>query len=261
MEKSTKQVKAEKAKAEEAALTRILYWVLGGAVLEFLLLLLNRYWVHYTVSQIEFRVALGSAVKILAVAALCCAAAAAFWWNAARKSGKSSALPGMLGLFLLGVSLSCFAAWIFSGPGIQLMYILVPVIVVLVLIFYLYQHEFFLVACESVLALLGIWICSFALEGRGSVLCYAYIVVAVLLLGGCALLCKKAAEGNGKMEFKGKKVRFFGGDANYTLLYVSAALLALVLILAAVGISQVVLYSVAVAWLLVMAVYYTVKLM
>ena len=88
MDKNAKQKKAAKAKAEEEALNRILCWVAGGAVLEFLLLLLSRYWSHYTVEQIDFRVALGTAVKILAVAALCCAAGAGYWWNSARKKGQ-----------------------------------------------------------------------------------------------------------------------------------------------------------------------------
>lgn len=261
MDKNVKKNKAEKAKEEEAALNCILCWVVGGAVLEFLLLLLNRYWVHYTVAQIELRVALGTAVKILAVAALACAAAAGFWWNSARQSGKKTGLPGALCLFLLGVSVSCFAAWFLSGAGVRLMYIAVPVVIVLVLIYYLYQHEFFLVACQSALALLGVWVCSRGLGGRYAALTYVYVVVAALLIGGGAWLCRKAQENGGRMELRGGKLRLFARDANYSILYAGAAILVLVLILSAVGISSVILYSVTVAWLLIMAVYYTVKLM
>ena len=78
MDKNAKQKKAAKARAEEEALNRILCWITGGVVLEFLLLLLSRYWTHYTVDQIDLRLALGTAVKILAVAGLCCTVGAGY---------------------------------------------------------------------------------------------------------------------------------------------------------------------------------------
>ena len=137
MDKNAKQLKAAKERQEEAALNRVLCWIAGGAVLEFLLLLLNRYYSHYTVAQIELRVALGSAVKILAVAALACAAAGAFWWNNTRKNQKRGTLPGILTLFLAGVSISCFATWLFDTAGLRLMYLGVPCVIVLVMIYYL----------------------------------------------------------------------------------------------------------------------------
>lgn len=261
MDNNAKKKRAEKAKAEEAALNRILCWVTGGAVLEFLLLLLNRYWTYYTVSQIDFRVALGTAVKILAVAALACAAGGAYWWNSARKSGRGTNLPGTLCLFMAGVSLSCFAAWFVSGTGLQLMSYAVPAVVVLALIYYLYQHEFFLAACQIVLALLGIWLCAKAEGGSYQMVGYAYVVVAALLVLASAWLCRKAQEEQGKVELGGRTWSLFSRDANYGLLYAGAVVALLVLILAAIGISQMLLYGVAVAWLLVMAVYYTVKLM
>lgn len=261
MDKNAKQKKAEKARAEEEALNRILCWVAGGAVLEFLLLLLSRYWSHYTVEQIDFRVALSTAVKILAVAALACAAGAGYWWNSARKSGKSANLPGALSLFMAGVSMSCFAAWALSDVGLRLMTFAIPAVVILALIYYLYQHEFFLIACQSVLALLGIWLCGKGLGSGYSVACYAFVVAAALLLLLSALLCRKAQGDNGTVEVAGKTWNLFSRDTNYALLYAGAVVALVTLIVAAIGISSMALYAVSVAWLLIMAVYYTVKLM
>ncbi|MCI9264120.1 MAG: hypothetical protein HFF06_06055 [Oscillospiraceae bacterium] len=261
MDNNTKKKRAEKAKAEEAALNRILCWVTGGAVLEFLLLLLSRWWTYYTVDQIDFRVALGTAVKILAVAALACAAGGAYWWNNARRSGKGTNLPGTLCLFMAGVSLSCFAAWFVSGTGLQLMSYAVPAVVVLALIYYLYQHEFFLIACQATLALLGIWFCSRTGGGSYQILGYVYVVGAAVLVLASAWLCRKAQEEQGKVELGGRTWNLFSKDANYGVLYAGAVAALVTLILAAIGISQMILYGVAVAWLLIMAVYYTVKLM
>lgn len=259
MDKNTnvKKMKTERAKAEEATLNRILYWVVGGAVLEFLLLLLNRYWSHYTVSQIELAVALRTVVRVLAVVSLLGAVAAGFWWYTARKQDRKTGIASCLCIFLAGVSVSCFATWIFSSAGLRLMYIAVPVVIILAMVFYLYQHEFFLVAVESALTLLGIWICD---SGRGA-LAYAYVVAALLLILAGALLCKWTKSRKGKVSLGGKKVRVFSSDANYPILYTGAVILALVLVLAAVGVAPLLLYAVAVAWLLIMAVYYTVKLM
>lgn len=261
MDKNAKQKKAARAKAEEEALNRILCWVAGGSVLEFLLLLLSRYWTHYTVAQIDLRIALGTAVKILAVAALCCAAGAGYWWLSARKSGKGTNLPGTLCLFMAGVSVTCFAAWIVSDIGLKLMSFAIPAVVVLALIYYLYQREFFLIACQSVLALLGIWLCGRGLGGRYSIICYAYVVGAAVLLLLAALLCRKAQGDRGEVELGGKSWGVFAKDANYALLYAGAIVALVTLIMAAIGIATLALYGVAVAWLLIMAVYYTVKLM
>ena len=50
MDKNKKPTKAAREKAEEEALNHILCWVAGGTVLEFLLLLLNRYYYRAKVS-------------------------------------------------------------------------------------------------------------------------------------------------------------------------------------------------------------------
>lgn len=261
MDKNAKQKKAQKAKAEEEALNRILCWVTGGAVLEFLLLLLNRYWSHYTVEQIDLRIALRTAVRILAVAGLACAAGAGYWWNSARKSSKGTNLPGTLCLFMLGVSVSCFAAWFAPSVGLQMMSFAVPTVVILALIYYLYQHEFFLIGCQSSLALLGIWLCGRGADGSYKLICYAYVAVAAVLLLLSAFLCRKAQGDQGTVELAGKSRSFFSKDANYALLYAGAIISLVTLIVAAIGISSMVLYAVSVTWLLIMAVYYTVKLM
>ena len=261
MDKSKKATKAARAKAEEEALNHILYWIAGGSVLEFLLLLLNRYYFRFTGSEVDIMTALGVAVKILAVAGLLCAGAAFYWWNGAKKAGKNATLPGVLGFFMLGVSAGCFAAWFFYGSGIQLMYVAVPAVVALAVIYYLYQREFFFIACESALTLLIVWGCAKGLGGRYAMIAYACVALAAVAVVALAWLCRKAQTENGMLELNGKNVRLFAKDANYALLYLGAIILLVVLILAAIGINQMALYAVTVAWLLIAAVYYPVKLL
>lgn len=260
MDKNTKQMKAIRAKQEEAALNRVLCWLVGGSVLEFLLLLLNRYYNHYTVSQIDLRIALGTAVKVLAVAALVGALACGAWWNSARKSGKSTTIPGALGLFLAGGSVSCFATWFFAGAGLKLMYLAVPAAIVLAFIYYLYQREFFLVAAMSAEALLGVWVCARALGGKYAPVAYVYLLVAAVDLVCALLSCRKAQGDNGKVTFRGRTILTLSRDANYALLYASAVIALATLAAAVLSVPTTILLAVLVAWLLIMAVYYTVKL-
>lgn len=262
MEKNRKQMRAAKAKAEEAVLHRVLCWFAGGAVLELLLLVLNRYYNNYLAGEIELRLVLGTAVRIVAVAALACAGAAAYWWNGARKAGKPALLPALLSVFLLGVSGSCFAAWAFPRDGLRLAIVAVPVTAVLAMIFYLYQHEFFLIALQSTLGILGVWICGKSNGGMYAMVGYAYVAVAAVLVGVAALVCRKAQANNGVVERKGgQPMQLFSKGCSYTFLYAGAVITAAALICSALGIATAILYSVQVAWLLAMAVYYTVKLM
>ena len=261
MDKNLKQTKAAKAQAEEAALNRILCWVSGGAVLEFLMLLLYRYWTNHRVSEIDLWVALHTVVKVVAVAALALAAVCFVWWRSVHNRGKSVNLPATLCLTLAGISVGSFATWFFGNTGIQAMYMLVPVAVVLALIYYLYQREFFLLACQSVLALAGVWLCATGLSGTKAFISYIYVVAAALVILASAYLCYKLQAGKGVLEWDERKWKIFSKDTNYTFLYVGAVLAMLILIGAVLSLSQMVLYAVTVAWLLVMAVYYTVKLM
>ena len=261
MDKNVKQTKAAKAQAEEAALNRILCWVTGGAVLEFLMLLLNRYWINHRVSEIALWATLHTVVKVVAIAALVLAVGAFAWWRWAHNAGKGVNLPATLCLTLVGISAGSFATWLFSNTGVRVMYVLVPVVVVLALIYYLYQREFFLLSCQSALSLLGVWLCAMGLNSAKAFICYLYVVAAALAVLASAYLCYRLQAGKGVLEWEERKWKVFSKGANYTLLYVGAVLAMLTLIGAVLGLSQMILYGVSAAWLLVMAVYYTVKLM
>ena len=118
-----------------------------------------------------------------------------------------------------------------------------------------------MITLQSAFSRLGVWICGEGLNSTRSVLCYVYVAVAAVAVLIGALLCRKAQSGEGEMEWNGKKLRLFPKDANYAILYAGALVALAVLAAAALGVVQMVLYGVAVAWILIMAVYYTVKLM
>jgi len=264
MDKNYKQNKAAKAKAEEAALNRILCWLVGGTAVEVFALLLDRFWIHWRgTDEVHLRLALDLPVKILAFVALAGAVALGWWLvNTLRSKGNPN-LPGTLCGVSLGISLSCFGAWLSSDTGnaLNLVRLGVLILVVLAVIFYLYQREFFLVACQSGVAILGIWLCSKGLVSSKAIVCYLYVILGVALMAASAVLCRKLQQNGGVLDWNERKMRIFPKDANYILLYAGAAVSLVTLVCSLLAVPVMALYALAAAWVLVMAVYYTVKLM
>ena len=200
-------------------------------------------------------------IILILTAALALGLCAFVWWRSTHQKGKNVNLPATLCVTLVGISAGSFATWFFGDMGIRVMYTLVPAAVILALIYYLYQREFFLLACQTVLALAGVWLCATGLNSAKAFICYLYVVAAALVILASAYLCYRLQAGKGVLEWEERKWKLLSKDANYTFLYLGAVVAMLTLICAVLGISQMVLYAVSVAWLLVMAVYYTVKLM
>lgn len=260
-QKMSEQTRREKEREESAAFNRVLFWIGGGVVLEFLLLLLNRFYNNYRVEEIGLATALRPAVKIAAVVALVVTVVLALLWRRARTGKKGGLLFGALALFAGGLSVSCFITWAFGPAGLKSAYVLVPIAIVLAFVYYLYQREFFLVASMSALAMLGVWFAGKGLGGAMKMVVYAYVVLVAVVLVLSVLLVRKLQTGDGVISLRGKRVRLFGQEANYPLLYVSAAIAAAVLVCSLFTLPAVFLYGVMAAWLLIMAVYYTVKMM
>lgn len=276
MNKNTKQMKAARAKAEEAVLNRILCWIAGGSVLEFFLLFLNRYLYHYVIGEFDITLALHTGIRYVAVGALACAVAALFWWNSARKSDKSAVLPGVLTLFMAGLSVGCFVTWFFGQKGLTLACVAVPVVVLLVVIFYLYQREFFLLSLLNACAG-AVFFQLYRIREDGvltwrrqevhygpaisaqALLLIVGLVVVILAASSLMFLARRRG---GKLKLFGKTRQLFSADASALLVYICSALWVLCLIAAALlgaTFSYYCIFAVA-ALELIAAVYYTVKL-
>ena len=79
-----------------------------------------------------------------------------------------------------------------------------------------------------------------------------------------AAVAAAAQRSEGVLTLKEKKLELLPKTANYLLIYISCVLMALVLIASLIlgtGVGEMVYYAVPTAWVLIMAVYYTVKLM
>ena len=90
---------------------------------------------------------------------------------------------------------------------------------------------------------------------------YGYAVVLGVALVGAVVVFRVMQAAGGKLRLKGNWVEVLPKSANYALLYVTCGVVAAVVIAALLLGGLAVLYGVLVAWLLILAVYYTVRLM
>ena len=249
-----KEQQIQRAKQEDAILTKALWWIVGAVVLEALLLLLNQVYSHYTPAQIQLAVALRSVFTGLAIALPICFVLLLIWAVKARKSGKHAGLSAALAIIVLALAACAVFIRVFDESGIRLLYVAVPAVAVLALIYYLYQREFFFAAVLSALGLLGVKVVPYRVSF--SAIAYTYAIV----LGAVVVFCIMQTSG-GKLKLGEKWVEILPKSANYVLLYVTCAVVAVVVIAALVLGALTLLYGVLVAWLLILAVYYTVRLM
>lgn len=245
---------------EDMALTRGLLWVGGAVILEFFLVLVNRYYINYRVTDeaITTALALDGVLRALRWIALIGAAAGVAWIGARLwKQGRCGALPVAVAAACGAVLVCTHVTLTFQDSGVRMLFLLVPAWAVLALVYYLYQREFFLSAMASGLAAMGTWM----VRASNGKLLYALIPALGILV--VALVAFRLKQGDGVLSISGKEARVMAKGSNYTLIFLSCAvgLAALTVALAAgVAVAYYLIYAM-VAWLFVLLVYYTVKMM
>lgn len=253
-----KEERLAKKKQEDQALNRVLLWFGGAVILEFFLLLINRFGVHFNTQQSDLAAGIFQFLRIFSWVCLACAVAGIIWWAVSRKKGGRSFPAGVCALVFSGLFLCSFVAGMWKGLGVQFLYVAVPVAAVLALIYYLYQREFFLVALQGGLALFAMWAYRKLIYVNRWLVYGLFLAVGLLILA--ALLCSAALQrGQGRLG----KVRVLPKKANYLPLYLAGALALLSLVIAFfLGSTAAYVCLIGnVAWLFGAAVYYTVRLM
>lgn len=250
-----KRANSAQSRREDEVLNRTLIWICGAAVLIMILLLTNRYYVNYRTNEIEQAYRLSKILPILAgVGVAAGLAGAVMAWSAHKKDTSCkwwvtlAAFCGTLGVMLAMV-------WRFQAFGVQIMCALIPAAAILAMVYYLFQREFFVIALTSGVGMLGLWMVR-RLAGRTPL--YVVLALIAVFLAAVALLTRKV-QGAGGMW---KDRRILSKNAAYPMIYITCAVVA-VLLAAAMVAGNLAFYLMfpAVAWLVVMAVYFTVKLM
>lgn len=257
-----KKKRSAQKQLEDRTLDRVLLWFGAAVLIELLVLLANRFYINYRVGEINFVAGLDKFIWILGYVALAAAVVGAVWAWRSWQGGEHRSFPAACAFFFLVLGLSCFVIRKFKESGVQLLQVAVPVVAVLALIYYLYQREFFCITALSGMGLLALWIYRRS-NGGHLVLLYTYLaVLAVLLLGG-VLLARALQKGDGILRRGGQELRLLPRGANYATIYATCGFIAACVIAAFLlgSAAAYYIFLVLVAWIFVMAVYYTVKLM
>ena len=139
------------------------------------------------------------------------------------------------------------------------LYVFIPIVVILYIIYGSYQREFFFISLASALGGVAIWNMRDYVFGDPDMLA---IIAAVIIAIICAVTVWDRF-GNGQINVFGKnrKITVFKSDAKYMLMYVSYIAI-LALIVGAMFFAAYAMYALyaIVAYVVVMGVYYTIKL-
>lgn len=244
---------------EDRNLNRALIWVGAAIILEFFLVLVNRYYINYrtTTESINMALAFHAGLTGLRIIMLAALVICLVWTVMRVYKGRKTGLP----LTLLSgscVLLVCSHIILtFRDAGVRMLFWLVPAWAALVLVYYLYQREFFLSAVVSGLGLMGLWFVRHA----GGMSPYTIGVVVLILLLAAVMLWMKTHQG--RLIVREGVKRVLPAEAGYALMFVSCAV-SLAAIAAAIILGGAVSYYLLfamVAWLFALLVYYTVKMM
>ena len=255
--------RADRKKQEDIALTRALIWFGAAMVLEFLLLLVNKYYVNFTVDSVSIALALGTVLKVTAAAGLIGAVLCGVWsWKRMNAEGTLPFMGVVLAATLLVVGVSSVLTVMFHRSAVQLLYLLVPAGAVLALVYYLYQKEFFFSACGVGIGMLGLWLVRKNI-GTHDLLVNLYMVAGAAILLAILLLVLKLKKDQGVLTMGDKKYEILPKQSNFMLIVLSCmvSLLALFAGLMLGGTAAFYLLFALLGWLFVLLVYYTGKMM
>ena len=249
-----------KRQMEDRIFNRMLVWLAVAAVTEIYFVIVNRFYVHARAGEINAMVAWHSALLVLLFVGLALCAVCLLWGRKKLAKGQDTILPfAMAGGFLV-MGLGSIAVRM-SHPASHLVMGVIPGLAVLIIIFYLYQKEFFPCALVSAMGILTLVVYRIS-GGAGSK--YQLGIGLTLIVAGVCLLCMLTLKkGDGALQVKGKPVQMLSPEANYLPFYISLVVAILVVLCPLLLGSAAAYYGIWAlgAWVFILAVYFTSKLM
>ena len=245
---------------EDRAFNKMLLWLAAAAVVEVVMVLINRYYIHTRVSELSIKMPLYIVLTIFPIAGIILFILFLALARKARKDGKEGTLQVVLACGFLCMGLGGFALRNLEATSSPLVLAVVPGLGVLMMVFYLYQKEFFGCALVGGMGLLGLWLYRIFQGGK---VYYGYLILTLVVAVIGVLLAVKLKGNNGVLKVRGKDVTVLQFGAAY-LAYYLTAVITVVLLLAPLALGAAVAYYaiwVMAAWLFILAVYFTAKLM
>lgn len=253
--KSISQKQAERQRQDNMALQRVFNVFLVGLAAECYLFFVYRGYVMGTVDSLLVWNTILKAGIWAGLVMLLGGAVAAAVKRTNKKFCRIMVWVAAVGLFLTA------SGWVMTtwfDRGVTAMCIAVPVLTLLGLVYYLFQHECFASTVVLAGALFAVWVCGNGMGGTWKILVTVGAVAAVLVLAALAFLAVQIKRGGGKLG----EVRIFSPECDYRVLLAVCGVSA-VAILVALLVPAASFYLLWALGILLFAemVYYTTKLM
>jgi len=269
MSKIEKDQKALQQEQENEVLQRVLCWLGVAAVLEIWVFFINRF--IYNVRPTQFEIGMMETIfnrvlPMLQYGGIILAALIGLWHLGAKKKQEEIGIFRIvLAVFFASLAVCAMLFLHFGETSVPMLLVVIPSLAGIMMIYYLYQKEFFLISLASALGILGLWIFRSSVDQSQS-LFYAYIAMVFCALIIIAVFAHAARKGTGTVKLGKKSLELFSPKASYGTIYITCALVAATLLLVVVTgalAAAVAYYSIMilVVWIFVMAVYFTSKLM
>lgn len=251
-----------KEQLEDRAFAQMMLWVATAVVVEVVMALLNRFYVHARVSELGFKVPM---YKVLTAFPIVGTILFVVFLAAAVKIHRSDSLHDGT----LQAAVACgFLCMGFGGLLLRnmetaiapMVLVVVPALGVLMIVYYIYQREFFASVLLGGLGLLGLWM--FRAFGTGR-LYYGCLILALVVAVVGVALARKAKAGDGVITLGGREVQLLQPEAVYLAFFLTVVV-TLVLLLAPLALGTAMAYYgiwIMAAWLFILAVYFTSRLM
>ena len=256
------QIERTKAQMEDYVFRKMMLWCLGAVVAEVIMILFNRFYVHARTDEIGAMAALDKVLMVLpfvgVIGFLVFLVLGLRIWRNDDPVHEGTAQFILCAAFL-AVGVGCFVMRHYGTVGAPVVLAAIPCLGVLALLYYLFQKECFCCAIICFLTILGLWIYRVTSGGPTAHVCMC--VTAVLGIVGVQL-GRKLQKSDGVLVRGERRTRLFQPDAVYPAFYLTVIFAALVMIAAIVFGVAVAYYAiwVVVAWLFILAVFFTSKL-
>lgn len=250
---------------EDAAFAHGLWWVGCAILVELVLLMINNFYFNFTtdVQSINNAYTAFYAMNALfVVAPIVAIIAAVKAFLSFKKTGKiSGVVEGALGLgTFLSLAMSLCMVYDVAGCGAAIIFI--PVAGAVAFSFFLYPRDFFYSAAIAAMGGLVLWMTWQQSSGNAwvSMVGTLKVVVFSALICWIATLLKKSG---GTLTILGYEIRFLAPDAEYMVIFISAAIAAVATVVGLLigGYFAYYLIYLLAAWAFALVVYYTVRML
>lgn len=154
-------------------------------------------------------------------------------------------------------------AMAFGDNMLRVLYVFVPTVAALYILFHTYQRDFFVIATVSGFGAIGIWLMGRALRGGpGASKIWILIGLMFALLAIIAVITIVIQANHGKISEK-SKISLLGADTKYGLLYVTYVVVATLIALTWIMAGAMLYYFIfaLLGYLVFVGIFYTIKLL